>query len=66
MDVKTIEKRLRDLRNERGWSLKTAAKRSGLGIRSLHICEQNVQIIRADTIKALAEAYDAFGLMVEK
>lgn len=57
MDAKAIQKRLQDLRNEKGWSLCEAGRRAGLNHVTVRKCEMNMEKINAGTLKNLANGY---------
>ena len=57
MDAKAIQKRLQDLRKEKGWSLSEAGRRAGLNHVTVRKCEMNMEKINAEFLKKLAVVY---------
>ena len=57
MDIKTIQKRIRDLRREKNWSLHEAARRAGLDYGTVRKCELRMEKINAESLKKLAVVY---------
>lgn len=57
MDANAIQKRLQDLRKEKGWSLSEAGRRAGLNHVTVRKCEMNMEKINAGTLKNLANGY---------
>ena len=62
MDIKTIQKRIRDLRREKNWSLHEAARRAGLDYGTVRKCELSMEKINAESLKKLADVYGVSSL----
>lgn len=59
MTKQTIGQRLRELREERGLSLRAAAEASGVGHMLIHAYEQGTRKPGHDNLRALLDAYAA-------
>jgi len=57
--AEVVSKRVRSLRERRGWSLSELARRAGIGVSTLSEIEAGQSAPRLDTLGALAHALGA-------
>lgn len=59
-----LSKRLKELRNEKGWSQQKLAEKTGLSFNAITKIEQG--LAKYPTLKTLVKIADAFGISIDK